>query len=133
VPAPRSAAPRAAEIVAVFAGGTAGTALRAVVGLLVPPLDAVPVATVAINVAGAFALGALLAALAGRGPGAGRRLRLLLGTGVLGGFTTFSALAVDTAGLLGARRLPEAVAYGLGSVLAGILAAALGERVGRRT
>jgi CrcB protein len=119
-----------AEIVAVFAGGTAGTALRAVVGLLAPPVDAVPVATIGINVLGAFALGALLAALAGRGTG--RRLRLLLGTGVLGGFTTFSALAVDTAVLLDGRRLPEAVAYGLGSVLAGILAAALGERLGRR-
>ncbi|MCU1474674.1 CrcB family protein [Amnibacterium sp.] len=134
MPAPRSAVPPAVEVLAVFAGGTVGTALRALVGLLVPPLGAVPVSTIGINVVGAFALGTLLAALAGRGPDAGRRrrTRLLLGTGVLGGFTTFSALAVDTAVLLDGRRIPEAVAYGLGSVLAGMLAAALGERVGRR-
>jgi CrcB protein len=121
------------EVLAVFAGGGVGTLLRTVVGLLAPPVDAVPVATIGINVVGAFALGLLLAELAHRGHDVGRRrtVRLLLGTGLLGGFTTFSALAVDTAALLGTRRPVEALAYGAGSVLAGVLAAALGARLGR--
>jgi CrcB protein len=122
------------EVLAVFVGGAAGTALRVVVGLLVRPVDAVPVGTMGINVLGAFALGLLLAVLARGGPDAGRRrtARLLLGTGVLGGFTTFSALAVDTAALVDAGRMLGALAYGLGSVLAGVLAAAVGARAGRR-
>ena len=134
MPSARSAAPPAVHVLAVFVGGAAGTALRALVGALVPAVDRVPVATIAINVIGAFALGALLAVLARRGPDAGRRrtARLLLGTGVLGGFTTFSSLAVDTAVLLEGHRLLQALAYGLGSVLAGVAAAALGARVGRR-
>jgi CrcB protein len=116
----------------VFAGGTVGTALRAGIGLVAPTLDAVPVATIGINVAGAFALGALLAVLGRRGPDAGRRrvLRLLIGTGVLGGFTTFSALAVDTAVLLEGAHVLEGMAYGAGTVLAGLLAAAAGSWLG---
>ena len=130
----RSAAPPAAHVLAVFAGGAAGTAVRALVGAVAPTVDRVPVATIAINVLGAFALGALLALLSRAGPDSGRRrtLRLLIGTGVLGGFTTFSSLAVDTAVLLAAHRTAEALAYGLGSVLAGALAATLGARIGRR-
>ena len=117
---------------AVFAGGTVGTALRAGIGLVVPSLHAVPVATIAINVVGAFALGLLLATLGRRGSDTGgrRTLRLLLGTGVLGGFTTFSALAVDTALLAGQGQAVEAVLYGAGTVLAGIAAAAAGARMG---
>lgn len=66
----------------VFAGGAVGTLLRALI----------------LNVIGAFALGALNGALAHRAESAGvRRIRLLLGTGVLGGFTTYSAFAVMVA------------------------------------
>jgi len=117
---------------AVFAGGTVGTALRAGIGLVVPSLHAVPVATIAINVVGAFALGLLLAVLGRRGSDTGRRrtMRLLLGTGVLGGFTTFSALAVDTAVLAGRGQSLEALLYCAGTVLAGIAAAAAGARIG---
>jgi len=134
VPSARPAAPPAAHVLAVFVGGAAGTAIRALVGAIAPALGRVPVATIAINVVGAFALGALLALLARRGHDVGRRrtLRLLLGTGVLGGFTTFSSLAVDTAVLLDGHRTVAALAYGLGSVLAGVAAAALGARAGRR-
>ncbi|HEV7622525.1 MAG TPA: CrcB family protein [Amnibacterium sp.] len=134
MPDARSAALSPVSVLAVFVGGAAGTTLRAVVADLAPPVDAVPVATLGINVLGAVALGALLAALARRGGDTGRRrtLRLLLGTGVLGGFTTFSALAVDTVVLLEARRPVEALAYAVGSVLAGVLGAALGSRLGRR-
>jgi CrcB protein len=123
-----------APVLAVFVGGTAGTALRAAVGLAVPTLSGVPVATIGINVVGSFALGLLLATLGRRGPDTGRRrlVRLALGTGMLGGFTTYSTLAVDTATLLGAGRTAEGLVYAVGTVLAGLAAAAGGIRLGER-
>jgi CrcB protein len=112
-------------LAAVFLGGTVGTALRAALTLAVPPAAGVPFVTVAINLVGAFALGALLSALAAWGPDTGRRrsLRVLLGTGLLGGFTTYSALAVDTAGLLGSGHPLQGLGYAIGTVLGGLLAA----------
>jgi fluoride exporter len=88
------------------------------------------VATLAVNLLGALLLGALLEALARRGPDTGRRrlLRLGLGTGVLGGFTTYSTLAVETATLPTAL----AVAYLAASVLLGAAAALAGVLLGRR-
>ena len=108
----------------VFAGGTAGTALRQLLAITVPPVAGVAVVIVGINIIGAFLLGLLLETLAHRGPDEGRRrqLRLLLGTGVLGGFTTYSALATDTSLLLADDRLPAALLYALGTVLVGAAA-----------
>ncbi|KQM23388.1 hypothetical protein ASL10_15340 [Frigoribacterium sp. Leaf8] len=105
----------------VTLGGTIGTGLREALALSFPAAPgSIPVTILLINVVGAFALGLLLESLVRRGPDAGRRrdLRLLVGTGVLGGFTTYSALAVDTATLLG-DALPIAIAYGVGSVVLG--------------
>jgi CrcB protein len=106
----------------VFAGGTVGTALRELLVITVPPVAGVAVVIVGINVGGAFLLGLLLETLAGRGTDAGRQLRLLLGTGALGGFTTYSALATDTSLLLTDDRAGAALLYALGTVLAGALA-----------
>lgn len=117
----------------VALGGALGTAVREVLVLSVPtPPGTVPWTVLAINVVGAGILGLLLETLARRGPDEGRRrdLRLLLGTGVLGGFTTYSALAVDTA-LLGGGALPLALGYGTGSVVVGLLSAAAGIAAGR--
>jgi len=105
----------------VTLGGAIGTGLREALALSFPAAPgSIPVTILLINVVGAFALGLLLESLVRRGPDAGRRrdLRLLVGTGVLGGFTTYSALAVDTATLLG-DALPIAIAYGVGSVVLG--------------
>ncbi|MDJ0338498.1 CrcB family protein [Cryobacterium sp. PH31-O1] len=116
----------------VFLGGTAGTALREALGVLLPFDVAagarLPLTTVGINLLGALLLGLLLEALVRRGRDAGGRryLRLLLGTGLLGGFTTYSALATDSALLLQGGDIPLAVAYALGSVLLGGLATWLG-------
>jgi CrcB protein len=84
----------------------------------------VPVIILAINVVGAFALGCLLDSLTRRGAdeGARRTARLLLGTGVLGGFTTYSALATGTSLLLTAGQAGAAIAYGLATVVLGGLA-----------
>jgi len=125
---------RPGAILLVAAGGAVGTAARYGTALVLPPLGAVPVATIAVNLVGAFLLGLLLAGLARRGPDTGRRLtlRLLLGTGVLGGFTTYSSLATETATLGAAGDVLTASVYGLASVLLGVLAAAAGIAVGAR-
>ena len=121
---------RWSHLALVFAGGTIGTGLRQLLVLLVPPVDGVPVVIVGINLVGAFLLGLLLAALTRRGPDEGARLRvrLLLGTGVLGGFTTYSALATDTTVLLTGGAVGPALLYALGTVLIGALASWLGIR-----
>lgn len=119
---------RGSSIVLVFLGGTVGTAVREAMALAFPPIDAIPYTIGAINLVGAFLLGCLLEGLVRRGPDVvGRqRLRLLLGTGFLGGFTTYSALAVEVASLAGAGRPGAAAAYGLVTVLPGVAASYAG-------
>lgn len=105
----------------VVGGGTIGTAAREGLTLAFPPAGGIPYATFAINVSGAFLLGLLLDALVRMGPDDGlrRRIRVMVGTGFMGGFTTYSALAVTTAGLLGEGGVGISIAYGLGTVLIG--------------
>lgn len=112
----------------VGAGGTLGTAARHLVGEWLPERSGWPVGTLLVNVLGAFLLGALLEALLRRGRESvrGRNLRLALGTGVLGGFTTFSALAVELERLLAERALDTALGYALASTVLGLAACALG-------
>lgn len=111
---------RFSSLLLVFIGGTLGTAGREAFSLLFPPIDGVPVAIFGVNIAGAFLLGVLLDGLARGGPDQGKRraLRLFLGTGFLGGFTTYSALATDTALLFG-QSPATGFGYGLGTVLIG--------------
>ena len=118
----------------VWVGGAAGTASRYLVGLAVPRVLGVPVATLLVNLVGAFALGLLLEALVRRGADDGRRrlLRLLLGTGFLGGFTTYSALAVDTVLLLRSGLPGPAWGYAGGTVLAGAVLSLAGVAAGAR-
>lgn len=118
----------------VFVGGTLGTAAREGLSLAVPRIDDIPVAILGVNLFGALLLGVLLEALVRSGPDHGRRrlVRLLLGTGLMGGFTTYSALATDTALLIGGGRAVVGVAYGIGTVLLGAVATALGIWLGSR-
>ncbi len=118
----------------VWLGGTLGTAARFVLTGVVPPVLRVPVATLVINLVGAFALGVLLEALGRRGPDQGRRrlLRLLLGTGFLGGFTTYSALSVDTVSLVRDGLVGHAVGYAAVTVVVGGLASMAGMALGAR-
>lgn len=130
------AAPRVrlSDVLLVGLGGVFGTAGREAVSLGFPPVDGIPYAIFAINVTGALLLGILLEALLRTGPDAGarRRVRLLLGTGVLGGFTTYSALAADTARLFGEGATAAAVLYGVGTVVAGAIATGVGVVIGAR-
>jgi CrcB protein len=112
----------------VALGGALGTTLRALVTMLVPADGAFPVATFAINLVGAFVLGLLLEVLTRSGPDDGwrRRTRLLVGTGVLGGFTTYSALATATAELTVDGFPWWAIGYALGTVVIGAVLSTAG-------
>lgn len=112
----------------VFVGGMLGTSAREALALAFPAVAGVPYAIFAINVTGAFALGFVLHALALRGEDTGRRrgLRLFLGTGVIGGYTTYSALAADTALLLGSGSALAGILYPLATVAVGGIATYLG-------
>jgi CrcB protein len=112
----------------VALGGAVGTALRAVLAASVPDVDGVSWIIFGINVFGAFCLGLLLEALSHRGADVGgrRTARLLLGTGVLGGFTTYSTLASGTAQLLTDGRLGAGSGYALLTVVAGLAAVVVG-------
>ncbi|MFC2778575.1 MULTISPECIES: fluoride efflux transporter FluC [Actinomyces] len=111
----------------VAAGGCAGTLVRAALERAWPASPGhLPVTTLALNVVGALALGLLLGAL-----GEGRpRLRLALGTGMLGGLTTHSTFILESHRLLtsgedGGHPVLGA-AYLVGSMVAGLVAAGLG-------
>ena len=117
----------AASLALVGAGGCAGTLVRAALERAWPASPGhLPVTTLALNVVGALALGLLLGAL-----GEGRpRLRLALGTGVLGGLTTHSTFILESHRLLtssgdGGHPVLGA-AYLVGSMVAGLVAAGLG-------
>ena len=106
----------------VALGGAAGSAARALVGLWLP----FPLGTLMVNVAGGLAMGVLWAVLApGSAPAA------LLMTGVLGGFTTFSAFSLDTLRLLEGGRVAAAGLYVLASVGLSLGACAAGLALGR--
>nr|WP_294693817.1 CrcB family protein [uncultured Friedmanniella sp.] len=116
----------------VFLGGALGTGARSAISSAVPHPLGVPVAVLGINLVGAFLLGLLLERLlrAGADDGARRDLRLLVGTGLLGGFTTYSALATDTATLLADGQPGRALGYALGTLVVGLVAAWAGLRCG---
>lgn len=119
----------------VALGGAVGSGLRYALTLALPAESgAWPWATFAVNLLGAFALGWLLESLARRGPETDRlrRLRLFAGTGVLGGFTTYSALALDVETLVADGRWQVALAYAGATLLLGLVAALLGVLTGLR-
>jgi fluoride exporter len=118
----------------VALGGAFGTAGREGLTLAIPSLGTFPLATFTINLTGAFLLGFLLEALTRHGPddGGRRTIRLFLGTGFLGGFTTYSALATDTVVLIAADDAGLALAYSLGTVIVGAVASWSGIAVAAR-
>lgn len=115
----------------MITGGATGVALRA---LIIAPLGAgghplvVPVATLAINLVGSFLLGAVVGRLGDGHP----RMRTFFGTGVLGGFTTYSAFAVQAVTTGTAAPVIGSLLLAL-ALFGGVVAAVLGLRLGGRS
>jgi CrcB protein len=130
---PRPAHLSLANIGLVGFGGSIGTGLRYLITELTPRTAGAPIATLSINVIGAFFLGVLLEFLAEHGLRAAwsRRLWLGVGTGGLGGFTTYSTLATETV-LLTASHPGRAIAYAVGTVSIGAAASIGGIWLSRR-
>ncbi|MET3718371.1 MULTISPECIES: CrcB family protein [unclassified Arthrobacter] len=116
---------------AVAAGGLAGTELRYGLGLAFPEhAGAIPWTTLGINVAGSFVLAALTTVWIAR-PHTAFWLRAGLGPGLLGSFTTFSAVVFSMDQLARAGEHPLWLGYLGLSLLLGLGAAAGGWRTGR--
>jgi CrcB protein len=108
----------------VALGGALGAALRFLAGAwAVRALGSgFPYGTIGVNVLGSLAMGAAAALVLERYPDASPVIRNLLMTGVLGGFTTFSAFSLDALMLIEKGRMAAAAAYVGGSVTLSILA-----------
>jgi CrcB protein len=127
------------ELLVVAVGGVLGGLARYAISVVVPhdDHDAWPWATFVTNLIGCLVLGVLLVWVDARQPfwvGAhprrARLVRPLLASGVLGGFTTFSAFSVEAVGMVDAGSAAAAAAYVVCSVLLGIGCVLLGRGLG---
>lgn len=113
-------------LLAVFLGGVLGTALRLGADTLIPS-GTFPLSTLTVNVVGSFVLAVLVARVWRAAPD---WLRAGLGAGLLGAFTTFSAVAVAAVQLAAAGEPGTAAMYLLASLVLSVAAAAVGLRLG---
>ena len=121
------------DILLVAAGGAIGSVLRWLLSGAMQRLTRSPFpwGTFTVNAIGSFAIGAI-AALALERALVSPAARLFLITGILGGFTTFSAFSYETLALLRDGQWGSAAGYALGSVALGVLAAGAGYAVAMR-
>ncbi len=107
----------------VFLGAGIGGALRHGVNVAATRQFGLgfPFGTLIVNILGSFAMGLLAGYFAFR-PGISQHMRLFLTTGILGGFTTFSAFSLDTALLVERHSYGLAAGYVVGSIAAGLSA-----------
>lgn len=115
-------------VFAVIVGGMIGTALRLAIDAGIPHSDTeFPLSTLIANVLGSFVLGLLVARV---WPTAPTWLRAGLGSGLLGSFTTFSAVALSLVTLAHAGEWMPALAYLAATLVLGLGAAGLGLHLG---
>ncbi|WP_076072279.1 fluoride efflux transporter CrcB [Sphingomonas montana] len=119
------------SLLLVMGGGAIGSGLRYIVGRLALAQfgPGFPFGTLAVNLIGGACMG-LLAGVLARGV-AGEPARLLLGVGVMGGFTTFSAFSLETALMLQRGEVLTATGYVLLSVLGALAALFVGLQAAR--
>lgn len=121
--------PPVRDLAAVLLGGGVGTGLRLGIDTLLPHAEGtLAISTLVVNTLGAFALGLLVARV---WPVAPTWLRAGLGAGLLGSFTTYSALAVNVVALGASGDPVLAAAMIAASIVLGLGAAWLGLRTGR--
>ena len=113
----------------VVLGGGLGAWLRyasgVIIGRSLGPASQFPWATLSVNVLGSLAMGLLAGWLARHGTG-GENWRLLLGVGLLGGFTTFSAYSLELVLMIERGAILSAALYAGVSILAGVAALVAG-------
>lgn len=113
----------------VVLGGGLGSWLRYASGVMIGrslgPASQFPWATLSVNVLGSLAMGLLAGWLARHGTG-GENWRLLLGVGLLGGFTTFSAYCLELVLMIERGAILSAALYAGVSILAGVAALVAG-------
>lgn len=111
----------------VMAGGAIGAGFRYQIGTVALRQlgPAFPFGTWIVNLLGGLLMG-LLAGILARAPIDGEPLRLFLGVGVLGGFTTFSAFSLETFNMLSRGDYVMASAYAVSSVAGSVLMLFLG-------
>ncbi|WP_347726766.1 CrcB family protein [Streptomyces sp. CAU 1734] len=112
----------AAVLAVISAGGAAGASARYAISLAWPSGGGFPWSTLGVNVLGSALIGVLMVLIGAGGRWAHPLVRPFAGVGVLGGFTTFSAYALETHGLLEQGRLGLALLYASGTA-AGCVAA----------
>jgi CrcB protein len=124
---------RMTHLLLVAAGGAIGASLRHLANLAALRLagPGFPWATLFVNVAGSLAMGLLVGWLARRAGTSSQELRLFLATGILGGFTTFSAFSLDFAVLWERGALGTALAYAMASVVLSLCAVFAGLAISR--
>ena len=117
----------------VFLGAGIGGAGRHGVNVLSARLvgTAFPAGTLVVNVLGCLLMGLIAGFFAFRAH-LPQEMRLFLMTGILGGFTTFSAFSLDTLKLVEAGQTLTALAYVLGSVILSLTAVTLGVLIARQ-
>ncbi|MDV3459040.1 fluoride efflux transporter CrcB [Sphingomonas sp. HF-S4] len=120
------------NLLLVMLGGAFGSGARHLVGraTLAAFGPDYPWGTLAVNLIGGLLMGALAGGLVKFGQ-SGEQWRLLLGVGVLGGFTTFSAFSLDAMLMLERGDWLQALGYILASVLGALVALAIGLQLAR--
>ena len=117
---------------AIALGGALGSWLRYVIATEVTQrAGVIGAGTFAVNVVGAFALGLLLGLVEARFPDTPRWVGSGLSIGVLGGFTTFSSYTIDAVRQVEDGQWALAIAYVVGTVAIGLVAAIGGLALGR--
>jgi fluoride exporter len=118
--------PQWSVLAAISVGGAVGAVARFAISNAWPIVpNGFPWATFAINVTGCLLIGVLMVAIAEIWPRR-RLLRPFLGTGVLGGYTSFSTYVVDAQHLLDQHAAPTALAYLLATLVCALVAVYIG-------
>lgn len=122
------------KLLLVAAGGAVGSVARYLVGggALRAFGSGWPYGTFTVNVVGGFLMGCLASWLAHRGAASSEPWRVLLGVGVMGGFTTFSSFSLETALMIQKRAYLQAFSYSAASVLLSVAALFAGLLIARR-
>lgn len=116
------------QLILIGLGGFLGAMARFAMGEWLYMENGFPVGTLAVNLIGCLALGWFLAFAKRRGIQS--EYVLLIGTGFLGSFTTFSTFSVESVDLMTKGSISVALVYLLTTILAGILLAYIGYKIG---